>query len=38
MAVTLDNEDAVSLTEKIKSLDWPKQDEFYMAKQFIVIQ
>ena len=38
VAVTLDNEDALALTEKIKNLDWPKQDEFYMAKQFIVIQ
>jgi uncharacterized protein DUF6348 len=38
VAATLDNEDAVKLTETIKGLGWPKQDGFYMAKQFIVIQ
>jgi Family of unknown function (DUF6348) len=38
VAVTLDNNDELSLTEKIKRLDWPKHDGFYMVKQFIVIQ
>jgi hypothetical protein len=38
VAVTLDNNDELSLTEKIKQLDWPKHDGFYMVKQFIVIQ
>jgi hypothetical protein len=38
VAVTLDNEDQLPLTEKIKQLDWPKHDGFYMVKQFIVIK
>ena len=38
VAVTLDNNDESTLTEKIKQLDWPKHDGFYMVKQFIVIQ
>ena len=38
VAVTLDNQDELALTEKIKGLDWPKHDGFYMVKQFIVIK
>ncbi|MCI0357825.1 MAG: DUF6348 family protein [Planctomycetaceae bacterium] len=38
VAVTLDNNDQLELTEKIKQLDWPKHDGFYMVKQFIVIK
>jgi hypothetical protein len=38
VAVTLDNNDQFQLTEKIKNLDWPKRDAFYMVKQFIVIK
>ena len=37
-AVTLDNEDSPALTEAIKSLPWPSQEEFYMVKQFIVVK
>jgi hypothetical protein len=38
VAVTIDNNDENDLTEKIKNLAWPKQEDFYMVKQFIVIQ
>lgn len=38
VAVTLDNNDEVKLTEQVKQLDWPKQDGFYMVKQFVVIK
>lgn len=37
-AVTLDNEDSPTLTEAIKNLPWPKPEEFYMVKQFIVVK
>ena len=37
-AVTLDNNDSPKLTEAVKDLPWPKQEEFYMAKQFIVVK
>jgi len=37
-AVTLDNEDSPTLTEAIKNLPWPKHEEFYMVKQFIVVK
>lgn len=36
--VTLDNNIHEWLTRAIKGLDWPKQDSFYLAKQFIVIR
>lgn len=36
--VTLDNEESPTLTEAVKNLAWPKQEEFYMAKQFIVVK
>jgi hypothetical protein len=38
VAVTLDNGDETTLTEAVKNLGWPKQEGFYMVKQFIVIQ
>jgi hypothetical protein len=38
VAVTLDNNDEVKLTEAIKRLSWPRIDGFYMAKQFIVVK
>lgn len=37
-AVTLDNQDSPGLTEAVKALPWPKQEEFYMVKQFIVVK
>lgn len=37
-AVTLDNEDSPALTEALQNLPWPKQEEFYMVKQFIVVK
>ena len=37
-AVTLDNADSPALTEAVKELPWPKQEGFYMVKQFIVVK
>jgi uncharacterized protein DUF6348 len=37
-AVTLDNQDSPALTEAVKALPWPKQEDFYLAKQFIVVK
>jgi hypothetical protein len=37
-AVTLDNQDSPELTEAVKALPWPSHEEFYMAKQFIVVK
>ena len=37
-AVTLDNEDSPVMTEAVKNLPWPKQDQFYMLKQFLVVK
>ncbi len=37
-AVTLDNSDSPNLTDAVKSLAWPKTEEFYMVKQFIVVK
>ena len=37
-AVTLDNADSPALTGAVKELPWPKQEEFYMVKQFIVVK
>jgi len=37
-AVTLDNGDNPALTEAVKELPWPKKEEFYMVKQFIVVK
>jgi len=37
-AVTLDNEDSPALTEAVSKLEWPKLEEFYMVKQFIVVK
>ena len=37
-AVTLDNGDDAQLTDAIKNLPWPKQEAFYMVKQFIVVK
>jgi hypothetical protein len=37
-SATLDNEDSPTLTEIIKNLPWPKEEEFYMVKQFIVVK
>jgi len=37
-AVTLDNQDSPALTEAVKALPWPKQEEFYVVKQFIVVK
>src|SRR5262249_29616741 len=37
-AVTLDNRDDPTLTEIVKKLPWPVQEDFYMVKQFIVVK
>jgi len=37
-AVTLDNDDSPELTEAVKNLPWPRKEEFYMVKQFIVVK
>jgi hypothetical protein len=37
-AVTVDNEESPALQEAIAKLPWPSQEQFYMAKQFIVIK
>jgi hypothetical protein len=37
-AVTLDNEGSPTLSEAVKNLPWPKQEEFYMVKQFLVVK
>jgi hypothetical protein len=37
-AVTLDNEDSPALTAAVKDLPWPRKDEFYMVKQFLVVK
>jgi hypothetical protein len=37
-AVTVDNQDSPSLTESVSKLEWPKPEEFYMVKQFIVVK
>ena len=37
-AVTMDNEDSPALTEAVSKLPWPKPEEFYMVKQFIVVK
>jgi hypothetical protein len=37
-AVTMDNEDSPALTEAVSKLEWPKPEEFYMVKQFIVVK
>lgn len=38
VAVTLDNSDQEDLTSAVKALDWPRQDKFYMVKQFIALE
>jgi hypothetical protein len=37
-SVTLDNQDNAALTETVKRLPWPMQQDFYMIKQFIVVK
>jgi hypothetical protein len=37
-AVTLDNKNNPALTESVEKLAWPKQEAFYMAKQFIFVK
>lgn len=36
--VTVDNADDASLTRTVTALDWPRRDEFYMVKEFVMIQ
>ncbi len=37
-AGTLDNNDSPTLTDAVKNMPWPRQEEFYMVKQFIVVK
>ena len=37
-SVTLDNEESPVLTEAFQNLPWPKHEEFYMVKQFIIVK
>jgi hypothetical protein len=37
-SVTLDNADNPALTEAVQKLAWPKNEEFYMVKQFILVK
>jgi hypothetical protein len=34
----MDNNNAPELTEAVKKLPWPKREEFYMVKQFILVK
>ncbi|HQR06692.1 MAG TPA: DUF6348 family protein [Gemmatales bacterium] len=38
VAVMVDNQDELKLTQAIKELAWPDSEKFYMSKQFIVIK
>ncbi len=38
VSVTLDNLEVPALAAQVKSLPWPAQETFYMAKQFLVIK
>lgn len=38
VSATLDNAEDQSMTDAVRNLNWPRQKEFYMAKQFIVIK
>jgi hypothetical protein len=37
-SVTLDNREDAALTETVRKMPWPLQQDFYMAKQFIVVK
>lgn len=37
-AATLDNWESPGLIEGIRDLPWPRQEEFYMVKRFIVVK
>jgi hypothetical protein len=37
-SVTLDNLENAALTQSVRKLPWPVQQEFYMVKQFIVVK
>lgn len=37
VSATIDNLESPDLTTKVSRLNWPKREEFYMFKQFIVI-
>jgi hypothetical protein len=37
-SVTLDNQENAALTETVRKMPWPLQEDFYMAKQFIVVK
>ena len=36
--VTLDNHTSPALTEAVKQMPWPPNEEFYMVKQFLVVK
>lgn len=38
VAVTMDNQDSLELTETVKNLPWPKREKYYLVKQFVVIK
>ena len=38
VSVTYDNQVHNSMTKKVKGLNWPKSDGFYMAKQFMMFR
>jgi len=38
VSATLDNAEQQDLTSAIKALDWPRREEQYLVKEFIVIQ
>jgi hypothetical protein len=38
VAATLDNADHLGMTDAVKRMHWPRQDSFYIAKQFIVVK
>jgi hypothetical protein len=38
VSVTLDNQEDPGLAARVKALPWPAREQFYMAKQFLVIK
>ena len=38
VAATLNNDEHKLLTNKISNLNWPVEDSFYLAKQFVILR